>query len=184
MSDATLTPPVSDADHAAGADDASVTLVEYGDYECPYCGMAHPIVKKAQEDLGNQLRFVFRNFPLAEAHPHARIAAQAAEAAGAQGKFWEMHDTLFEHQDALDVADITDYAKSLGLDIAKFRGDLEAAAIVKRVRDDFRSGVKSGVNGTPTFFMNGARYDGSWANVEAFIRTLRELARQAVGTSA
>ena len=184
MSDATLTPPVNDADHAAGADDASVTLVEYGDYECPYCGMAHPIVKKAQEDLGSQLRFVFRNFPLAEAHPHARLAAQAAEAAGAQGKFWEMHDTLFEHQDALDVADLTGYAKSLGLDTAKFERDLEAAAYVKRVRDDFRSGVKSGVNGTPTFFMNGARYDGSWANVEAFIRTLRELARQGVETSA
>jgi protein-disulfide isomerase len=184
MSDATLTPPVSEADHAAGPDDAPVALVEYGDYECPYCGMAHPIVKKAQEDLGSQLRFVFRNFPLAEAHPHARLAAQAAEAAGAQGKFWEMHDTLFEHQDALEVADLIGYAKSLGLDTAKFERDLEAAAYVKRVRDDFRSGVRSGVNGTPTFFMNGARYDGSWANVEAFIRTLRELARQAVETSA
>jgi len=100
MSDATLTPPVSEADHSAGPDDAPVTLVEYGDYECPYCGMAHPIVKRAQRELGSQLRFVFRNFPLAEAHPHARLAAQAAEAAGAQGKFWEMHDMLFEHQDA------------------------------------------------------------------------------------
>ena len=184
MSDATLTPPVSEADHSAGADDAPVTLVEYGDYECPYCGMAHPIVKKAQEDLGSQLRFVFRNFPLAEAHPHARLAAQAAEAAGAQGNFWEMHDTLFEHQDALDVEDLVAYAESLGLDTAKFKRDLEAPAFVKRVRDDFRSGVKSGVNGTPTFFMNGVRYDGSWANVEAFIGKLRAIAGQGVETSA
>ena len=182
MSDPTLTPPVSEADHAAGPDDAPVTLVEYGDYECPYCGMAQPIVKKAEEDLGSKLRFVFRNFPLAEAHPHARLAAQAAEAAGAQGKFWEMHDTLFEHQDALDVEDLLAYAESLGLDTAKFERDLEAPAYVKRVRDDFRSGVKSGVNGTPTFFMNGARYDGSWANVEAFIGTLRALASQGVET--
>lgn len=184
MSDATLTPPVSEADHSAGPDDAPVTLVEYGDYECPYCGMAHPIVKRAQRELGSQLRFVFRNFPLAEAHPHARLAAQAAEAAGAQGKFWEMHDMLFEHQDALEVEDLVGYAKAIGLDTTKFAHDLEDAAFVKRVRDDFRSGVKSGVNGTPTFFMNGARYDGSWANVEAFIGALRAMARQGVETSA
>jgi protein-disulfide isomerase len=184
MSDVLLTPPVGAEDHAAGPADAPVTLVEYGDYECPYCGMAHPIVKRAQRELGNQLRFVFRNFPLAEAHPHARLAAQAAEAAGAQGKFWEMHDTLFEHQDALELEDLLAYAESLGLDTAKFARDLKAGTYEKRVRDDFRSGVKSGVNGTPTFFINGARYDGSWANVEAFIRALRDAARQAVETSA
>src|SRR4030081_2780636 len=107
-----LPPPVSAEDHAAGPDDAAVTLVEYGDYECPYCGMAHPIVKRAQQELGNRLRFVFRNFPLAEAHPHARLAAQAAEAAAAQGKFWEMHDMLFENQSALEPADIVGYAES------------------------------------------------------------------------
>jgi protein-disulfide isomerase len=184
MSEAQLTPPVGAEDHVDGPDDAPVTLVEYGDYECPYCGMAHPIVKKAQRELATQLRFVFRNFPLAEAHPHARLAAQAAEAAGAQGKFWEMHDILFEHQDALDVDDVVGYAKSLGLDTANFARDLEAATFAKRVRDDFRSGVKSGVNGTPTFFMNGVRYDGSWANVEAFIGTLHAMARQGVETSA
>src|SRR5687768_7992843 len=160
MSDILLTPPVGAEDHAAGPDDAPVTLVEYGDYECPYCGLAHPIVKKAQEDLGNQLRFVFRNFPLAEAHPHARLAAQAAEAAGAQGKFWEMHHMIFEHQDALEAENLAGYAKALALDEKKFARDIEAPASVKRVRDDFRSGVRSGVNGTPTFFMNGARYDG------------------------
>ena len=184
MSDGELTPPVSASDHAAGPDDAPVTLVEYGDYECPYCGMAHPIVKRAQRELGNRLRFVFRNFPLAESHPHARLAAQAAEAAAAQGKFWEMHDMLFEHQDALEAEDILGYAKSLGLDTAQFARDLEAGTYAKRVRDDFRSGVRSGVNGTPTFFVNGNRYDGSWANEEAFIRALRDAVQQGVEASA
>jgi protein-disulfide isomerase len=184
MSDAELTPPVSASDHAAGPDDAPVTLVEYGDYECPYCGMAHPIVKRAQRELGKQLRFVFRNFPLAESHPHARLAAQAAEAAAAQGKFWEMHDMLFEHQDGLEPEDLTGYAKSLGLDTAKFARDLESGTYAKRVRDDFRSGVKSGVNGTPTFFVNGNRYDGSWANEEAFIGALRAAAQQGAEASA
>jgi protein-disulfide isomerase len=184
MSGASLTPPVSEADHSAGPDDAPVTLVEYGDYECPYCGMAHPVVKRAQRELKNQLRFVFRNFPLAEAHPHARVAAQAAEAAAAQGKFWEMHDMIFEHQDALEVEDLVSYATALGLDTKRFALDVADGTYAKRVRDDFRSGVKSGVNGTPTFFINGARYDGSWANEDAFIRALRETAQQGLETSA
>jgi protein-disulfide isomerase len=178
MSEGQLAPPVSAADHVAGPADAPVTLVEYGDYECPHCGKAHPVVKEVQRELGNQLRFVFRHFPLAEAHPHARLAAQAAEAAAAQGKFWEMHDMIFEHQDALEVDDLLGYAKSLGLDIAQFERDLEAKGTVKRVRDDFRSGVRSGVNGTPTFFVNGIRYDGSWANKPAFVAVLREAAGQ------
>ena len=178
MSDALLTPSVSERDHATGPEDAPVTLVEYGDYECPYCGMAYQVVKSAQRELGKQLRFVFRNFPLAEAHPHARNAAQAAEAAAAQGKFWEMHDMLFEHQEALEAEDIIGYAKSLGLDMVKFARDLQDATYAKRVRDDFRSGVKSGVNGTPTFFINGSRYEGSWANEKAFIHTLQEAAQQ------
>lgn len=171
-----LTPPVGVEDHVAGPKDAPVTLVEFGDYECPYCGMAHPVVKRAQQTLGNQLRFVFRNFPLAEAHPHARLAAQAAEAAASQGKFWEMHDTLFEHQDALEADDIVGYAKEIGLDVARFLEELQAGAYAKRVRDDFRHGVRSGVNGTPTFFVNGFRYEGSWANEDAFIRALAEAA--------
>ena len=182
MSDVGLTPPVSERDHIAGPDDAPVTLVEYGDYECPYCGMAHPVVKRAQRELGKQLRFVFRNFPLAEAHPHAQTAAQAAEAAGAQGRFWEMHDMIFEHQDALEVKDLLGYAASLGLDAEQIARDLEAGTYVKRVKEDFRSGVKSGVNGTPTFFVNGARYDGSWANEKAFIGALRDAAQQGVET--
>ena len=179
MSGGRLTPPVSAHDHVAGPDDALVTLVEYGDYECPYCGMAYPIVKAAQRELGSQLRFAFRNFPLAEIHPHARHAAQAAEAAGAQGKFWEMHDMLFEHQQALEDADLVRYAEMLGLDAERVAGELDAGTYAKRVRDDFRSGVRSGVNGTPTFFVNGERYEGSWADEEAFIRALRDAARQA-----
>ena len=178
MSDGQLTPAVNANDHAIGPDDAPVTLVEYGDYECPYCGMAYLVVKSAQRELGKQLRFVFRNFPLAEAHPHARLAAQAAEAAAAQGKFWEMHDLLFEHQGALEADDIIGYAKSLGLDTAQFARDLEDSKHAKRVRDDFRSGVRSGVNGTPTFFINGSRYEGSWANEKAFIHALQEAAQQ------
>src|ERR1700686_91046 len=178
MSDGELTPPVSARDHVAGADDAPVTLVGYGDYECPYCGMASPIVKTAQRELGGQLRFVFRNFPLAEAHPHARLAAQAAEAAAAQGKVWGRHDVLFQHQDALEAEDIIGYAKSLGLDMAQFARDLKDPKYTKRVRDDFRSGVRSGVNGTPTFFINGSRFEGSWANEKTFINGLQEAAQQ------
>jgi protein-disulfide isomerase len=184
MSDGALTPPVTARDHVTGPDDAPVTLVEYGDYECPYCGMAYPMVKRAQQELKGQLRFVYRNFPLAELHPHARLAAQAAEAAAAQGKFWEMHDMIFEHQDALERQDLIGYAKTLGLDIPQFESDLEAGTYAKKVRDDFRNGVRSGVNGTPTFFVNGERYDGSWANKDAFINALRNAARQAVETSA
>jgi formate-nitrite transporter family protein len=179
MSTGRLTPPVNKHDHTAGPDDAPVTLVEYGDYECPYCRMAYPIVKAAQRQLGSQLRFVFRNFPLAEIHPHARRAAQAAEAAAAQGKFWEMHDMLFEHQDALEDADLVRYAELLGLDADRVARELEAGTYAKRVRDDFRSGVRSGVNGTPTFFVNGERYDGPWANAEAFIRALRDAVPEA-----
>ena len=176
MSGSRLTPPVSSHDHRAGPDDAAVTLVEYGDYECPYCGMAYPIVKAVQRELGAPLRFVFRNFPLAETHPHARHAAEAAEAAAAQGKFWEMHDMLFEHQAALEDVDLLRYAESLKLDAERIARELEAGTYTKRVRDDFRSGVRSGVNGTPTFFVNGERYEGSWANEDAFIRALHDAA--------
>ena len=157
-----LTPPVSNADHCAGPDDAPVTLVEYGDYECPYCGSAHSIVLAVRERMGRRLRFVFRHFPLAEIHPHAMRAAEAAEAAADQGKFWEMHDALFEHQEALEDADLIGYAQALGLDAARVERDLISGAHEERVREQFRSGVRSGVNGTPTFFINGLRYDDSW----------------------
>jgi protein-disulfide isomerase len=154
--------PVGDRDHAQGPANAPVTLVEYGDYECPYCGQAYPIVKAVQKTLGPRLRFVFRNFPLSEMHPHAAGAAEAAEAAGALGKFWEMHDALFEHQDALEAPDLIAYAAGLGLDADRVAKELKSHTHEARVREDFMSGVRSGVNGTPTFFINGERHDGPW----------------------
>jgi protein-disulfide isomerase len=157
---AKLKPPVGPHDHVQGPAEAPVTLVEYGDYECPYCGEAYPVVKALQKRLGDQMRFVFRNFPLAQAHPHAEHAAEAAEAAGAQGKFWEMHDLLYENQDALEDEDLVRYARALHLDVPRFVKETESGAHLERVREDFRSGVRSGVNGTPSFFINGARHDG------------------------
>jgi len=157
-----LNPPVTDRDHAQGSAQAALTLVEYGDYECPHCGRAHPIVKEVQRRLGPELRFVFRNFPLAEMHPHAQHAAEAAEAAGGQGRFWEMHDALFEHQRSLDDRHLVQYAQTIGLDPQRFQQDLTSHTYAGRVREDFRSGVRSGVNGTPTFFINGVRHDDSW----------------------
>ena len=153
---------VSQADHRAGPEDASVTLVEYGDYECPHCGRAYPIVKRVQQALDGQLRFVFRNFPLGEIHPHAVRTAEAAEAAAAQGKFWEMHDVLYENQRALEDTHLLEYAEQLALDVSRVRRELQDSTYADRVRADFRSGVRSGVNGTPTFFMNGERLDGPW----------------------
>jgi protein-disulfide isomerase len=149
--------PVNDKDHAQGPPDAPVTLVEYGDYECPYCGKAYPAVRRIQRKLGAKLRFVFRNFPLNPIHEHASQAAQAAEAAAAQGKFWEMHDLLYENQEDLADVDLRSYALKAGLEIYRFEADMSGEVYAKRVRDDFRGGVRSGVNGTPTFFINGYR---------------------------
>jgi protein-disulfide isomerase len=159
---ATLTLPVGDRDHAQGPAAAPVTLVEYGDFECPHCGRAYPIVKQIQQKMGSRLRFVFRNFPLRESHPHAQHAAEAAEAAGAQGKFWEMHDRLFERQFALEDSSLVEYAGELSIDVPRFQAELLQGTYEPRVREDFRSGVTSGVNGTPTFFINGVRYDADW----------------------
>ena len=157
-----LTPPVSEADHRSGPDDAPVTLVEYGDFECPHCGAAYPIVEEVRRRMGARLRFVYRYFPLTQMHPHAMHAAEAAEAAGAQGKFWQMHGMLFENQEALDDADLTQYAKALGLDGKRVASELASETHAARIRKDIQSGIRSGVNGTPTFFINGTRYDGSW----------------------
>jgi protein-disulfide isomerase len=175
----TLTPPVSARDHAQGPANAKVTLVEYGDYECPYCGLAYPIVKQVQEEMGKQMRFVFRNFPLREAHPHALHAAIAAEEVGTHGEeaFWQMHDTLYEHQDALEDADLLGYADELGVAGADIIAAFAGGPSFDRVRADFRSGVRSGVNGTPTFFVNGERYNGSWADVPLFVSVLRSVAK-------
>jgi|ERR1700676_3654929 protein-disulfide isomerase len=154
--------PVSAADHIQGPETAKVTLLEYGDYECPHCGRAYPIVKKVQKYFANRLRFVFRNFPLSEAHPHAESAAETAEFAGAQAKFWEMHDGLFENQDRLGGALYSELAEELDLPTAELRKALESREFAARVKSDFSGGVRSGVNGTPTFFINGKRHDDSF----------------------
>jgi protein-disulfide isomerase len=161
--EAALTLPITqDRDHIQGAPDAAVTLVEYGDYECPYCGAAYPIVKKVQEAMGDGLRFVFRNFPITTAHPHAEQAAEAAEAAAAQSQFWPMHDLLYENQQRLDAGDLLAFADRLGLDVDRFERELEQHVHAARVHEDFMSGVRSGVNGTPTFYVNGVRHDDSY----------------------
>ena len=161
--EARLTTPVDDGrDHVQGLASAPVTLVEYGDYECPYCGQAYPIVKDVQARMGEGLRFVFRNFPISTSHPHAERAAEAAEAAAAQGRFWEMHDLLYERQRHLTDDDLHAYAQELGLDVARFDEELAEHVHADRVHEDFMSGVRSGVNGTPTFYINGVRHDDSY----------------------
>jgi protein-disulfide isomerase len=157
-----LRTPVNARDHVAGSASAPITLVEYGDYECPYCGQAYRVVKALQEQLGAQLLYVFRNFPLASSHPHALLAAEAAEAAAVQGKFWAMHDLLYEHQDALEPPDLFEYAARLGLELDGFERDLRSPISFDKIGADLRSGAISGVNGTPTFFVNGYRHDGDF----------------------
>jgi protein-disulfide isomerase len=154
--------PVSERDHIRGPASAPVTLVEYGDYECPYCGLANPIVDEIRRELGDGLRFVFRNFPLSEVHPYSEHAAEIAEAAGMHHKFWDMHDMLYAHQHALDDQHLTEYLARLGVPTSEVSLALTQHAYVGRVREDFMSGVRSGVNGTPTFFINGLRHDGSY----------------------
>ena len=159
---AELDPPVNNKrDHIQGPETAPATLVEFGDYECPYCGQAYPIIKEIQKYLGDNLRFVFRNFPLTQIHTHAQHAAEAAECAGAQNMFWEMHDILYKHQQALEDEDLKNYAELLKFNIPKFQSDLYNHSFAERVREDFLSGIRSGVNGTPTFFINGRRYNDS-----------------------
>jgi protein-disulfide isomerase len=164
----------SDRDHIQGPTSAVATLIEYGDYECPYCGQAYPIIKEIQRRLGNKLRFVFRNFPLTEIHLHAQHAAEAAEAAAAQNKFWDMHDHLYEHQQALDDEHLEKYAAKVGLDLTRFNNDMSTSAHAGRIREDFLSGIHSGVNGTPTFYINGIRYNDSW-DLDTLLETLRSV---------
>lgn len=175
---ATLTPPVDAKDHAQGPATAKATLVEYGDYECPYCGNAYLIVKQLQKAMAKELRFVFRNSPLREAHPHALHAAIAAEVAGAKSEkfYWAMHDTLYEHQRALTDDDLASYALKFGVSGEELATAFAGGPFADRVRADFRSGVRSGVNGTPTFFVNGERYDGDWTDIPAFLLVLRSAA--------
>ncbi len=151
--------PPNKEDHIQG-DIENITLVEYGDFECPHCGKAHPIVKKIQEIEGDSLGFIFRNFPLSAVHPHALHAAYAAESAGKQDKYWEMHDLLLENQDTLEDENLKAYAEKLKLDIPQFLKDMVSEEIAKKIEDDISTGAKSGVNGTPTFFINNIRFDG------------------------
>jgi protein-disulfide isomerase len=156
-----LTLPDPERDHISGSADGLIRLLEYGDYECPFCAEAQPIVKEIQRRLGDDLLFAFRNFPLTNIHPHSEHAAEAAEAAAAQGNFWGMHDTLFENQRALEDQDLATYAAELGLDETRLIREVTASVYAPRIREDFKSGVKGGVNGTPTLFINGERYDGA-----------------------
>ena len=167
-----LIPISPERDHTAGPINASLTLVQYGDYQCPYCGAAYPEVKKVQEELGSKLLFVFRNFPLTNVHEFAMNAAETAEAAAAQGKFWQMHDFLYEHQATLgDPSEALGYAKKLGLDTRRFEREIAEHVHQKRIKEDFNGGVRSGVNGTPTFYANGVRHDGD-AVAKALLKSL------------
>jgi protein-disulfide isomerase len=183
----TLRPPVNDRDHRSGPSDAPITLVEYGDFQCPYCYRAHPIVLKLQKQLNARLRFVFRNFPLTQIHPNAQHAAEAAESVAAQAgdeAYWRMHHSIFEHQqdspDALDDAHLARYAAGAGADPTQVQADLAQGTHQSRVRADFMSGLRSGVNGTPTFFINGVRFEGNWTNVSEFASALETAAGAAV----
>lgn len=157
-----LAVPVNEQDHSRGPKDAPITLVEYGDFECPHCGQAHYQLQELEKALGESMRLVFREFPLTTVHPHAAQAAEAAESAGAQRKFWPMHDILFENQDALEAEDLLQYAAAIDLDVEQFARDLSQERFAPRVREHFMGGVHSGVNGTPTFFINGVRHDGGF----------------------
>jgi len=157
-----LTIPVGPDDHRQGPETAAVILVEYGDYECPYCGQAFPLVKDLIRQMGDRMAFIFRNFPITTSHPHAELAAEAAEAAAAQGMFWDMHDLLYEHQQSLGPDQILTLAAQLDLDMERFEEDLTQRRFRDRVQADFMGGVRSGVNGTPSFFIDGVRFDGNW----------------------
>jgi len=177
-----LAPPVTDLDHIQGDDSAPVTLIEYGDFECPSCGKAYPVLKRVKQRLGDRLRFVFRNFPL-QTHPHAAHAAEAAESVATLGgnqSFWTMHDLLFENQRALEDEDLAGYAVQAGVDGRTVLTDLADARYQQYVRDSFMKGVRSGVNGTPTFFIDGIRYDGP-RDEETLVAALELVSTQSTG---
>lgn len=188
LDDAQLQVPVGEGDHIQGPSAAPVTLVEYGDYQCPHCGTVHPIIKALQQRFGDRLRFVFRNFPLTEMHQQALHAAEAAESVAehaGEAAFWVMHDAIYEHQQdsgaALSDQHLLEYAAAAGADPEVVARDLQADAQQTRVRADFKSGVRSGVNGTPTFFVNGTRFDGDWTNLEKFATALARAGASAPG---
>lgn len=163
--------PIHDGDHVHGLASADSTLVEYGDYECPDCGRLFQIIRDLQATLGARLRIVYRHYPLSGIHPQAQEAAEAAEAASAQGRFWEMHDLLFQNQNALKRRDLLSYGENLSLDMNRFRHDLKKRVYEERVREDFRRGVQNGVYKTPGLFLNGVRHDSAWDR-DTLLRTL------------
>jgi protein-disulfide isomerase len=171
-----LARPVDERDHVLGPEDAPVTLVEYGDFQCPHCRAAHFYLKNVLATLGDAMRFVFRSMPLTQVHPMAQLAAEAAEAAGAQGKFWPMHDAIYENQDLLSPALLTRLGQRLGLDMQRFTDDVESHRFLSKVKEDFMSAVRSGAAGTPSFFINGEPYEGSFDD-ESLIDALRFAAR-------
>jgi protein-disulfide isomerase len=166
-----LAVPIGERDHVLSRG-AELTLLEYGDYECPFCGAAAASVEQLMRIMGNEVQFAYRHFPLTQIHPRAQLAAEAAEAAGQQGGFWDMHRLLFAHQDRLAPPDLIGHASTLRLDLRRFALDLETHAHAPRVREDFLGGVRSGVNGTPTFFTNGVRHNGGY-DVESLVEALR-----------
>lgn len=170
-----LAVPVGADDYTQGPDNAAVTLVEYGDYECPYCKQAASVVKQLQQEFGEQLRYCFRNFPLTQIHPYAYGAAEAAEAAGHQGKFWQMHDLLYQQSPALSTQDLMRYAQQIGLDLNTFQSALQNDTYRQEIESDVRSGLESGVQGTPTFFVNGSLYQGP-AQPDAMAQAINETA--------
>lgn len=178
MSEGVLSAPVGPEDHAVGPQSAPITLVEYGDYQCPYCGQAYPVVQALAREFGDDLRLVFRNLPLSNVHPHAMHAAEAAEAVARQGMFWPMHDTLYEHQRDLTDRALLTYAQDVGADTQAVEQLLERHATAERIQNDVDSALRSGANGTPAFFVNGRRYDGSW-DFDTFSAHLRTVAAQA-----
>jgi len=162
MSRPDLAVPVTAVDHSLGSEHSPVTVVEYGDFECPICKQAAPAVKLVLERFGARIRFVFRHFPVESAHPHAMHAAQAAEAAGGQGKFWQMHDLLFENQRHLKMANLREYAQRLDLDMPRFIAEMDDEIYLQRVREQMEGGKRSHVRGTPTFYINGVIHDVSF----------------------
>jgi len=169
-----LTPAVSDSDHAQGPADAAIEIVEFGDFQCPDCGSAYPVIKEIQKTYGNQIRFVFRNLPLTDIHTYAKIAALAAEAAGQQNKYWEMHDLIYEHQQELNNELVYQLADQLGLNAQQFEADLHNRALLQKLKDDTQSAEDSEVPGTPTFFVNGKMFDGG---AEDLLQVLKESAK-------
>lgn len=171
-----------DEDHVRGPEDAPVTVVEYADFECPYCGRAEPTIRELLSSLGDEVRYVFRHLPLNDVHPHAQMAAEATEAAHAQGRFWEMHDLLFDHQGDLRARDLVRYAEQLELDVERFNNEIRSHEHAGRVARDVESAELSGVSGTPTFFINGQRHHGAYdiRTLSAAVRSAR--ARRLVAT--